>query len=115
VEDCGDPCDSSIFLAAAKVMYRFGPPMGNSSFHIGGGPAILSRGGNAYEGADGTTDIGGVVNLGASFKVGPTISIRVDAEDYLSSAKFGADGEESESKLQNDVTLSVGAQISVGR
>lgn len=117
-EECvGDECDSSIFFGAAKVLYRFAPPTGVAAFHIGGGPAVVIRGGNAYEGATGTTDIAGILNVGASFKVGPLVSVRVDAEDYLSSAKFGAEGEtgETESKLQNDVVLSAGVQISVGR
>lgn len=114
VEDCGEACDASIVFGAAKVMFRFAPPAGGASFHIGGGPAVISRSGNAYEGAEGTTDIGGVVNLGVSFKVGPVVSVRVDAEDYLSSAKFGAEGAESESKFQNDVVLAAGVQIGVG-
>lgn len=100
--ECFD-CDSSIFLAAAKVLYRFAPLAGVASFHIGGGAALIGRGGDLYEGVEGATDIGGIVNVGASFEVGPLVSVRVDAEDYLSSAKFGAEGAESESKFRNDL------------
>jgi hypothetical protein len=113
-----DDClDASIFFGAAKLLYRLGSPDAEVSAHLGGGPAVISRSGNAYDGfEEGRTDIGGIVNLGISFRVAPRVSIRVDVEDYISSAKFTDSlGDETDSKLQNDLTLTAGVQFAVSR
>jgi hypothetical protein len=77
------------------------------------------RSGDAYDTFDieeGKTDVGGVVNLGASFRLASGVSLRVDAEDYLSSAKFTDSlGDETDPKFQNDLTLTAGIQIALGR
>jgi hypothetical protein len=114
-----DDClDASIFFGAAKLLYRLGDPAAQLSAHLGGGPAVISRSGNAYDTfaiEEGKTDIGGAVNLGVSFRVAPRLSIRVDAEDYISSAKFtDSFGVETDSKLQNDLTVTAGLQIALG-
>ncbi len=79
------------------------------------GPAVIDRSGKAYDAfavEDGKTDIGGVVNLGLSFRVASGVSVRGDAEDYISSAKFtDSFGDEIDPKLQNDLTLTAGIQI----
>jgi hypothetical protein len=115
-EDC---LDASIFFGAAKLLYRSGSPDAAASVHLGGGAAVISRSGNAYDTfgiEEGKTDIGGVVNLGASFRLAPSVSIRIDAEDYLSSAKFTDSlGEETDPKFQNDLTLTAGIQIGLGQ
>jgi hypothetical protein len=113
-EDC---LDASIFFGAAKVVYQLGGQNGSIRAHLGGGPAIIDRSGNAYQGyEEGKTDIGGVVNLGVSFKVAPRVSIRVDAEHYISFAKFtDFSGDETDSELQNDLTLTAGVQFAVSR
>jgi Outer membrane protein beta-barrel domain len=113
-----DDClDASIFFGAAKLLYQLGRPDGLVLAHIGGGPAVIDRSGNAYDGyEEGRTDIGAVLNLGVSFKVAPRISIRVDAEDYISSAKFtDRGGNETDSELQNDLTVTAGVRFAVGR
>jgi hypothetical protein len=114
-EDC---LDASIFFGAAKVVYRLGRPNAPVLAHLGGGPAVISRSGNAYDSfgiEEGKTDIGGLVNLGVSFRVSPRVFIRVDAEDYISSAKFtNFSGAETDSKLQNDLTITAGVQIRIG-
>jgi Outer membrane protein beta-barrel domain len=114
-EDC---LDASIFFGAAKLLYRLVSPHAEVSAHLGGGPAVISRSGNAYDSfgiETGKTDIGGLVNLGVSFRVSPRVFIRVDAEDYISSAKFtNLSGLETDSKLQNDLTITAGVQIRIG-
>jgi hypothetical protein len=108
--------DANVALAGAKILFRVQPPTGIASFHFGAGPALVIRGGDAYTGTEGTTDFGGLANVGASFKVGPFIGVRIDVEDYISSAKFsdGA-GTETNSKFQNDLVVSGGVLISVGK
>ncbi len=59
-------------------------------------------------GIEGIDDLGGTLGLGAKLGHGPMFSIRVDLEDFICSAKFNSDTEESDSKLQNDLLLSAG-------
>lgn len=106
---------ASVFLVSVKALYRFGLAARAVTFHIGGGGAWVSRGGDAYEGTRGTADLGAVANVGASITLGPRLAIRLDAEDYITSARFEADLDQTESKLQNDLVLSAGVRVSVGR
>lgn len=109
-----DDMSANTFLAAAKVLYRLGVPGGPARFHLGGGLAMIKHGGDAFEDVDGTTDIGGVVGLGASISLPGTLGIRIDLEDYIYSAKFGEGDNESDSELQNDVVLTAGVAFKLG-
>jgi len=115
---CDDPdtiCDSNVWMGSVKGLYRIQPmPDAIWAIHLGGGAAVIGRGGDALEGVDGTTDIGGVLNVGVSVDVTPQVAIRLDVEDYLYSAKFEVDGVESESKFQNDLAITGGVTIKVG-
>lgn len=112
-------CDANVWFGSLKGLYRFAPPAGAIwAIHLGGGVAVIGRGGDAFEDADGTTDIGGVLNVGATFDLTPQVAIRLDAEDYLYSAQF----EDSEtgieigdSKFQNDLLFTGGIAIRLGR
>jgi opacity protein-like surface antigen len=112
-------CDANVWFGSLKGLYRFAPQAGaNWAIHLGAGPAVISRGGDAFEDADGKTDIGGVLNVGASFDLTPQVAIRLDAEDYLYSAKF-EDSESGvelgDSKFQNDLLFTGGIAIRLGR
>ena len=102
------------------------------SFLVGGGLAVVGRGGDAYKEFviqfldqdlvfenDGTTDIGGVLHIGAAFDVSEAFAIRIDVEDYIHSVKqtltLGVDTFDSDSKLQNDLLLTGGVAIRLGR
>ncbi len=113
------PCDANVWLASLKALYRFMPqPGGIIAIHIGGGVAVIGRTGDAFEDTDGKTDIGGVLNIGATFDVTPQVAIRLDAEDYIYSAKF-EDAETGEalgdSQFQNDLVITGGIVIKLGR
>ncbi len=105
--------DANVWLGSLKVLYRFVPqPDAIWAIHIGGGPAIIGRGGDVWEDTDGTTDFGGVLNVGAIFDVSPQVGIRLDVEDYIYSAKFEVEGEElGDSKFQNDLLFTGGIVI----
>lgn len=128
--DAGVPFSESadtsayVWLASLKGLYRFRPQDG-FNIHIGGGLALISRGGNAYDylsegfGTDieGLTDIGAVVNVGATFDVAKKLAIRFDVEDYIYPAKpdlEGADVDVFKSKLQLDLMLTGGLVVRLG-
>lgn len=117
-QDLAEP-DAYVWLASLKGLYRFVPqPGGIFAIHVGGGVALIGRGGDAFEEVAGTTDVGGVLNLGATFDVSPQIAIRLDVEDYLYSAKFEDEPsgvEISDSAFQNDLVFTGGLAIRLGR
>jgi hypothetical protein len=116
----GEPfeCDASVWLASVKGLYRFAPqPGGIWAIHIGGGLAMIGRTGDAYDETEGTTDVGGVVNIGATFDVAPQVAIRLDVEDYLYSVKLEEEGglELGDSQFQNDLVFTGGIVVKLGR
>ncbi len=76
--------DAYVWLASLKGLYRFVPqPGGIFAIHIGGGVALIGRGGDAFEEVGGTTDVGGVLNLGL-----PSTSPRRSPSDSTSRTTF---------------------------
>ncbi|KPK75380.1 MAG: hypothetical protein AMS25_18425 [Gemmatimonas sp. SM23_52] len=119
-EFAGEPfdCDASVWLASLKGLYRFAPQFGGIwAIHIGGGLAMIGRTGDIYDETEGTTDVGGVVNIGATFDVAPQVAIRLDVEDYLYSVKLEEEAglELGDSQFQNDLIFTGGIVIKLGR
>jgi hypothetical protein len=105
-----------VTLASARALVGLGPAGRSTSWHLTLGAGLVSHGGAGYEGIGGLSDFGGVVGIGAKFKVGKSLALRLDLEDNLYSAKFTdtASGAETESKFQNDIALLVGLAIPLG-
>lgn len=106
-----------VILVSARVLVGFGPTAGSTSWHLILGGGMVAHGGPGYEGTSGLTDFGGIAGVGARFKVGPSLAIRVDVEDNLFSARFtdDASGAQTASKFQNDITISAGLAIPFGK
>ena len=82
-----------------------------SNLYFLGGPAIVSRGGDAWEGAPGDlTTFGGVAGIGINANVTPTFRINFTAESYLHSA----DPLDTGSEFQADIIISFGVPIKLG-
>jgi len=105
-----------VILASARVLVGFGPAGGNTSWHLILGGGMVSHGGPAYDGTSGLTDFGGIAGIGARFKIGPSLAIRLDVEDNLFSAKFKDDATAAEtaSKFQNDIVILLGLAVPFG-
>ena len=118
---------ASVWAASARLLYRLARIERSAVVLLGAGPAIVSRGGEAYDApafglpgtgsVSGTTDLGGVVDLGIRVDAGSRIAIRLDAEAYLYSVSlsiaqpFGTVNSpdlRSDSRFQADVLLSAG-------
>ncbi len=110
-------CDANVYMGSLKGLYRFLPQPGSIvAIHLGAGVALIGRGGDLWEDVSGKTDIGGVVNVGATFDVTPQVAIRLDVQDYIYSAKFDVDGVDlGDSKFQNDLAITGGLVVKVGR
>lgn len=112
-----------VAFGSAKLMVNLLRVTERSALRLGVGPAIITRGGNAFKhqsekAFDGLTDLGGVVSLCTRVPVTNFMSLRLRAENYMYSAqvKFANPvnpiGEyEFKSKLQNDLVFSAGLQM----
>jgi len=107
---------------------RLGSPSAATVFHVGGGVGLVDLGGQTYSiDAYGTGTnrafFSGTVATGAAFKLGPSLALRLDAEEYVFRAHFqcrytrntrgvcwavNQGGTPSAASLQNDLVVSLG-------
>jgi hypothetical protein len=111
-----------VVMGSAKFMVNLFRLNQRSAVRLGAGPAIISRGGAAYD-ADtngeftGLTDVGGAVSLCTRLPLTDFLSLRVRAENYMYSTRLGyrsaADPSEFgfRSRTQSDFIFSAGLQM----
>ena len=112
-----------VLLASARLLVGLGPAGKSSSWHLIVGGGLVSHGGAGWdlfeaavgETVSGKTKFNGVVGIGGKFKVGPMVSVLVDVEDNLFSAKFTTSSGETQSKFNNDIVAGVGLAINFGK
>jgi hypothetical protein len=119
---------ASVWTVAVRVLYRLARIDKSAVILVGAGPAIISRGGSAFDApalglpgagaVTGTTDLGGVFDLGVRIDASSRVAIRLDAEAYLYSASlslanpiFTGGAPPASSKFQSDLVLSAGLAI----
>ena len=107
--DGGLAQDGNLIYGSLRAVLT--PRRSNLYFLVG--PAVVKRGGDAWNGVDSgdITDFGGVVGLGVRANVTPRFRLNVTAESYL----YSFDGGGSESEFQADLLFSIGVPISLGR
>jgi hypothetical protein len=107
--DIGGGLNQDGNLIFGSVRALFSPRRSNLYFLAG--PAIVSRGGDAWEGAPGDlTSFGGVAGIGINANVTPTFRINFTAETYLHSP----DPLDTGSEFQADVLITFGVPIKLG-
>ncbi|MFN8581409.1 MAG: hypothetical protein U0163_10585 [Gemmatimonadaceae bacterium] len=118
-----------VLFGTAKMMVGLLPLGNDSQLRLGFGPAIISRGGNAYKldaesngKLTGLTDIGGAVSLCTRIPMTSLLAVRLRAEDYMyqSQLKFqshtsAAENFNFDKKFQHDFIFSAGLQIGFRR
>lgn len=118
-EDLGQ--GERVWVADARLIYRFGLPLAPIAFHLNGGIAYVDLGVDKIEqvtGGDG--NVAGVVGTGLRVKLPALLAIRLDASGYIYSAEISAvdpvlGGEVTfDNQLQVDLVLSAGLVIGFG-
>lgn len=110
--------DATVALASLTLVYSvIKPAFEPFEVFISGGVGVVSRSGDLWDdlealGFDDPTDIAGILGLGGKYGVAPGVWLRADLRDYLSSFKL-VDG--LDSKLQNDLLINVGLELSFPR
>jgi hypothetical protein len=107
--DGGISQDGNILFGSLRGVYT--PRRSNLSLLAG--PAIVKRGGDAWEGVDSgdITDFGGVVGLSLRANVTPRFRLNITAESYL----YSFDGGGGDSQFQADLLVSIGVPIQLGK
>lgn len=134
--------DARVLAVTGRVRLRLGSPGTPLAPHVLGGLGVIKRSGRAYDGHDienlslslageveGTSDLVGVIGAGLSIELTRHLRIRLDLEDYISSAGFrlidtintGTNTvvleqvmRETDSRLQNEIVLSQALVVSIG-
>ena len=105
---------ASLLLIDARGVVSFGQAGARTRFYLAGGPAVIIRNGEFYQGFEGTIDIGGNVAAGLRIALGK-VSCRVEVGSYLYSVSLtGAGGLMTSSELQVDLIASVSVAIPLG-
>lgn len=105
---------ANLFFGSINAMYTvIAPPLDPFSVYLAGGIGVVSRSGDGIELAFGSkTEVAGTLGVGFRYSVSPSVIIRADLRDYISS--FKSDGLSSESKLQNDLLVTAGVEVGFG-
>lgn len=106
--DGGISQDGNILFGSVRGVFT--PRRSNLFLLVG--PAVVKRGGDAWDGVDASdiTDFGGVVGIGIRANVTPRFRLNITAESYL----YSFDGGSGDSKFQSDVLVSIGVPIRLG-
>lgn len=109
----GQSVDGGIFTGSARLLLR--PTRTN--FYALVGPALVIRGGDAWEFADSgdLIDFGGVVGFGVIAAVTPSLQLSFNAEATLYQSDPDGTFELFESAFQPDVLVSIGLPIILAR
>jgi len=106
---------ASLWLGHLRLVYVLNSEWAAINVYVAGGAGVVSRGGEAYEGVTGLTDLGGNMAFGALFRIGSSYRIRLEVEDYIYQTQMTfPSGETSGSRLQNDFVFTFGLSIPLG-
>lgn len=106
---------SYVWLGSLRLIYVLNSQWAAVNVYLAGGPAVVTRGGEAYQGVSGLTEVGGNLALGALFRAGAGFRIRLEVEDYLYESQMTLPGGETTGALfQNDFVFSFGLSIPIG-
>ena len=129
----GDPSGASdrnrahVLAGSAKLMVQLLSPESAMNMRFGVGPALITRGGTAYESTaagkvTGLTDIGAAVSLCTRIPLTNRIGVRLRGEDYIYQTTLGWTSYVGDvptrlfnARTQHDFVLSAGLQVSVNR
>ncbi len=106
---------ASLWLGQLRLVYVLNSEWAPINIYMAAGAGVVSRGGEAYEGVTGLTDLTGNLAFGALFRVGSSYRIRLEVEDYLYQTEMTfPSGETSGPRFQNDFVFTFGLSIPLG-
>ena len=111
-DEGGVPDDANVFLGSLNITYDvFQAPFTPLAFYLSAGVGLVSRSGDFYRNFQNTTDPAGALGVGVRFGLGPNARLRFDLRDYIYSFQASRGDAQQESKLQNDLIITVGVDF----
>ncbi len=107
--------NANLLFGSARATFYVLPVTAPVWLNLNGGVSYVRRGGDAYAALSDKDDIGGVIGTTVGLHLGSLLSLYVAADDYIYGTRIDETTFEAEKKTQNDVHLSVGFGIPVGR
>lgn len=119
--------NAHVWLGSVKVMMQLLPEESSFNMRFGIGPAIIARGGAAYDGSAegkivGLTDYGAAISLCTRLSLMENLGLRLRGEDYMYYSNMGfqsstdpAKNFSFDSRIQHDFVLSAGLQVFLNR
>jgi len=107
---------TAVWLGSVSLLLDLVRPTPALALYAKVGPVLVSRtGAEVWTGVDGRTDVGGQVGAGLRIRMGPGLSLRLDAEDAVSRARLteAATGAATANRLQNDLLFSAALAIGI--
>ncbi len=83
--------DADLLLGTVRASFHAVPMTSPVWLTLNGGASLVRRGGEAYEGAEDRSDIGGVVGATVGFRLGSMLNFYIAAEDYIYSTQVAGD------------------------
>ncbi|HEY8256700.1 MAG TPA: hypothetical protein VIG08_03525 [Gemmatimonadales bacterium] len=80
--------ENHTIFTSATIRARLTGPHSPIGLVAGVGPAVILHAGSGASLLSRSTDLGGLVNLGASVRVGPSLSLTTDVQQYFFSSRF---------------------------
>ena len=104
-----EPVPSRITAAGLEALVPLRAVTSRGRVFVSGGATLLHRGGEAYEGFQGTTDLGGTVGLGSQFRLTERLSLQGDVRALLYQvALTDPSAREYPSAFQTDLLVHIG-------
>lgn len=107
--------DANLLFGTARATLYVVPTTSPVWLSLNAGASLVKRGGDAYEGVEDKSDIGGVVGTAVGFNLGGMLSFYVTAEDHIYGTTFVDPGTLEEKRTQHDVQLAVGFGVPLRR
>ncbi len=105
--------DAKLFIGSGQLVLFLIPPSSPLSLFLTGGVASISRGGVAFTNEATTTNIGGVLGVGAGIHLGP-IALTAGADLVTYKADYQGSQAVSQELRQKDINLKLGFGIPFG-
>lgn len=108
------PIPARVTVAGLEALVPLRSVSGGGRVFVAGGAALVRRSGRAYEGYEGTKDLGATLGLGSQFRLTDHLSLQGDARALLYSLHLtDPAGVEYDSAFQTDLLAHVGLVLSL--
>lgn len=112
IVDLGLDDGAGAFVGSLNVIYVLHEePFSPLRIYVSGGGGIVSRSGAFFDIFEGTTDLAGTLGVGLRYGLSRVTQLRFDLRDYISSFAPTRGTEQFDSKLQNDVVVTIGLEF----